>query len=69
MPATSGVSHLRALAQLRREQLGATMIEYVVVCGMVLAVSIALITAISGNVDILFGRLNTWTADAAAAAR
>jgi Flp pilus assembly pilin Flp len=60
---------MRKLLALKRNEAGAAMIEYVVICGLILAVTIALITAIGGNVTTIFEKINSATSAAATATR
>jgi pilus assembly protein Flp/PilA len=47
------------LAKFRKDESGAAMVEYVLIAGLIAVVAIATITLVGGNVDRIFGVINT----------
>jgi pilus assembly protein Flp/PilA len=47
------------LAKFRKDESGAAMVEYVLIAGLIAVVSILAITAVGGNVNRIFGVINT----------
>ena len=55
-----------SLSAFVRDEGGAALVEYAVILGIILAVSVATLTAIGGDVSTIFSKLLTFMDSAAA---
>jgi pilus assembly protein Flp/PilA len=56
---------LNKVQQFRKDEDGAALVEYVVILGVILAVSLAVLVSIGTNANLIFSKVNTALATAA----
>jgi Flp pilus assembly pilin Flp len=56
---------LSSIRQFRRDEGGAALVEYVVILGVILAVSLAVLVSIGTNANLIFSAVNSALATAA----
>jgi pilus assembly protein Flp/PilA len=53
------MSKLQLFKRFRQDEEGAAMIEYVVICGLIVAVSAAILITIGGQVNTIFDKVSS----------
>jgi pilus assembly protein Flp/PilA len=59
---------LNKVQRFRKDEDGAALVEYVIILGLILAVSLVVLTSIGNNANLIFTAVNNALAAAAAAA-
>ena len=55
----------KLIKSLKKDESGAALIEYALICGMLLAVVVTVMSTIGGNVNTILGTVQTAAANAA----